>query len=466
MNNPEIVIIGAGPAGYVCAIRLGQLGRKVLLVDKDKIGGVCLNRGCIPTKALLHYTQIISEANSISRAGIKFTKPEIDLPQFNRYIQNIPLRLRKGVEFLLRENNIDFIKAEAKFEDNSALALVTLDGITTQVKPQIIIIANGSENTDLPYVKSDQTNIINSDQALILNQIPKRLTIFGAGAVGLEFATIYNRLGSKIQIIELMPQILPGTDLEIADHLMNILKKQGVEFMLNSTVTEIKKQETLQVIIRSNDNQTKTIETDKILLAVGRIPNTDNLGLNNTNIELTAKKFIKVNPQFETSVKNIYAIGDIIGAPLLAHKAMAQGVYLAEKICGLDNISAPKYIPNCIYTDPEIATVGLCESELKNPNYDYVSGKIPLSAIGRAHTLNRIEGFAKILVDKKSKKILGAHILSPEASNLINEFTLAMNAELTIDKIIETVHPHPTLSEIVQEAAAAVDKKAIHILNK
>lgn len=466
MNNPEIVIIGAGPAGYVCAIRLGQLGKKVLLVDKDKIGGVCLNRGCIPTKALLHYTQILSEANSINRAGIKFTKPEIDLPQFNRCIQNIPLRLRRGIEFLLRENNIDFMQAEAKFEDNFALTLVTLDGIATQVQPQIIIIANGSENIDLPDVKSDQTNIINSDQALILDQIPKRLTIIGAGAIGLEFATIYNRLGSKIQIIELMSQILPGTDLEITNQLMNILKKQGVEFMLNSTVTEIKKQETLQVMIHSNDNQTKTIETDKILLAVGRIPNTENLGLNNTNIELTAKKFIKVNPQFETSVKNIYAIGDIIGAPLLAHKAMAQGIYLAEKISGLKNISAPKYVPNCIYTDPEIATVGLCESELKNLNYDYVIGKIPLSAIGRAHTLNRIEGFAKILVDKKSKKILGAHILAPEASNLINEFTLAMNAELTIDKIIETVHPHPTLSEIVQEAAAAVEQKAIHILNK
>jgi dihydrolipoamide dehydrogenase len=466
MNNAEILIIGAGPAGYVCAIRLGQLGKKVLLVDKDKIGGVCLNRGCIPTKALLHYTQIISEANSISRSGIKFTKPEIDLPQFNRYIQNIPLRLRRGVEFLLRENNIDFMQAEAKFQDNATLLLTTPDAKTTQINPRIIIIANGSENTDLPDLKSDQINIINSDQALILDQIPKRLTIIGAGAIGLEFATIYNRLDSKIQVIELMPQILPGIDLEIVNQLMNILKKQGVEFILSSTVTEIKKYETLQVTVGSNHYQTKTIETDKILLAVGRIPNTDNLGLNNTNIELTTKKFIKVNSQFETSVKNIYAIGDIIGPPLLAHKAMAQGVCLAEKICGLDNILTPKYIPNCIYTDPEIATVGMCEAELQNLDYDYVIGKIPLSAIGRAHTLNRIEGFVKILVDKKSKKILGAHILSPEASNLINEFTLAMNAELTIDKIIETIHPHPTLSEIVQEAAAAVEKKAIHILNK
>lgn len=466
MNNPEIIIIGAGPAGYVCALRLGQLRKKVLLVDKDKIGGVCLNRGCIPTKALLHYTQVIAEANSVSRAGITFKKPEINFPQFNQSIQNIPLRLRKGIEFLLRGNNVDFLQATAKFKDHSTIALTTPDHQTNYLQPNITIIANGSENIALPNLKPDFTKIITSDQALLVNEVPTSMTIIGAGAIGLEFATIYRRLGCTVKIIELMPQILPGLDAEIANQLMHILKKQGIEFFLNTKVSEINSGETFTVTALSNNNETLTFATDKILLAVGRMPNTDNLGLDTTGLELTEKRFIKVDSEFETSVKNIYAIGDVIGPPLLAHKAMAQGVYLAEKISGLEHIATPQYIPNCIYTDPEIATVGLCESEAKALHYDYVLGQMPLTAIGRAHTLNRIEGFVKIIVDKKSKKLLGAHILAPEASNLINEFTLAMNASLSIDKIIQTVHPHPTLSEIIQETAAAAEKKAIHILNK
>ncbi|MEO0075352.1 MAG: FAD-dependent oxidoreductase, partial [candidate division WOR-3 bacterium] len=349
MKNPEILIIGAGPAGYVCAIRLAQLGRNVLLVDKDKIGGVCLNRGCIPTKALLHYTQLMSEINNLNRVGIKYNKPEINLTQFNQAIQNIPLRLRKGIEFLLKNNKVEYIQAEAKFLNDSVVILLTKEGKSIQINPKIIIIANGSENVILENVIPDYNNIITSDQALILDKIPKRLLIIGGGAIGLEFATIYNRLGSKIKVIEMMPQILPGTDREIANQLMNILVKQGIEFYLNSTVLNIVKQETLQVLIGSNNNSQK-VEVDKILLAVGRVPNTDILNLNNTNIELNEKKFIKVDTNFETTQKGTYAIGDIIGPPLLAHKAMAQGIYLAEKICNFKNISIPQYIPNCIYT--------------------------------------------------------------------------------------------------------------------
>lgn len=465
MINPDVLIIGAGPAGYVCAIRLGQLGRRVLLVDKDKIGGVCLNRGCIPTKALLHTTQIVFEAGNLQKTGVKYQQPEIDVLQLNQYIQNIPMRLRKGIEYLLRENKVEFLQADAKFINDSNVSLTTTDKNVLTIKPSIIIIANGSENTVLPHIIPNKTNIITSDEALIINHIPQNLVIIGAGAIGLEFATIYNRLGSKVKVIEIMPQILPGLDTEIANQLMNILKKQGVDFLLNSRVTKLSETNTIELIISSSNRESK-ITADKILLAVGRIPNTNNLGITNTHIEINKKNFIIVDDTYKTSLNNVYAIGDIIGSPLLAHKAMAQGVYLAEKIAGLGNLTQPKLIPNCIYTDPEIATVGLTELEANVLNSDYLVAKVPLSAIGRAHTLNRTDGFAKIIVDKKTKKILGAHLLLPEASNLINEFTLSMNADITIDRIIETIHPHPTLSEILQEVAASIEKKSIHILNK
>lgn len=461
MTNPEILIIGAGPGGYVAAIRAGQLSKKVLLVDRDKIGGVCLNQGCIPTKALLHYTKIIAEANSVSKAGIKFAKPEIDYKVFIQQIRNITERIRKGIEYLLSKNNVEYLSADAKFIDNETIFLKSIDGSQQTIHSKSVIIATGSKSATIAGILIDRKNIIFSDQALEFSEIPKTLTIVGAGAIGLEFATIYQRLGCKVTVIEIIDQVLPGTDTEIANRLMSILKKQGINFYLNAKIIKI---ENNNINFKVGENE-QSIPADKILVAVGRVANTENLGLENTNIKLTDKKFIAVNENFETSQKNIYAIGDIIGQPLLAHKAMAQGVFIAEKIAGKKDTKPPLIIPNCIYTDPELATIGLTENEAKVQGHNIIAGKAPLSAIGRAQTIGQIEGMVKIIVDKKTEQILGAHILAPDASNLISEITLAITTGMKINDIIDTVHPHPTISEAILEASAAIHKKAIHILN-
>jgi dihydrolipoamide dehydrogenase len=330
------------------------------------------------------------------------------------------------------------------------------------ITPNIIVIATGSKQAIIPGLKPDLKNIITSDQTLIINQVPSNLMIIGAGAIGLEFATIYQRLGSKVVVIEIMDQILPGTDTETAKHLMNIMKKRGIDFKLGTKVLKIVQDSSIKVFLQA-DEQEFMVETDKILVSAGRVPHTNNLGLENTNIQLTDKKFIKVNENYETSQKNVYAIGDVIGQPLLAHKAMAQGVYIAEKIAGEKGANNPKVIPNCIYTDPELASVGLSEDQAKSMNYDIIISRFPLSAIGRAHTLGQIEGLIKVIADKKTDQILGFHILAPDASILINEITLAMNSGLKLTSIINTIHPHPTLSEAIQEACAAIYKKAIHI---
>ncbi len=462
MNNPDIFIIGAGPGGYVAAIRAAQFGKKVLIVDQDLIGGVCLNRGCIPTKSLLHYTAIFSEINNVSRAGIKFNKPEIDFKTFNQQIQNITLHLRKGIEFLFRTYGIEYLSAKARFVNNNDVSLILSDQTEQIITPNIIVIATGSKQSIIPGLEPDQKSIITSDEALIINQMPSNLMIIGAGAIGLEFATIYQRLGSKVTIIEIMDQILPGTDTETAKQLMNIMKKRGIDIKLKTKVLKITQDSKIKVLLQT-ENQELVADTDKILVSVGRVPNTDNLGLENTNIHLTDKKFIKVNDNYETTQKNIYAIGDVIGQPLLAHKAMAQGVYIAEKIAGEKNEKVSNVIPNCIYTEPELASVGLSEEQAKSMNYDIIISHFPLSAIGRTHTLGQIDGLIKVIADKKTDQILGFHILAPDASILINEITLAMNSRLKLTSIINTIHPHPTLSEAIQEACAAVYKKAIHI---
>ncbi|MEO0092217.1 MAG: dihydrolipoyl dehydrogenase [candidate division WOR-3 bacterium] len=463
MVNPDILIIGAGPGGYVSAIRASQLGKSVLLVEKDEIGGVCLNRGCIPTKALLHYTSIIAHAKKANRAGIRFSEPKIDFTLFNNTISNIVEQLRKGVESLLRKSNVQIVKAHAKFIDKETVLLTEPNHTEHKIKPEYIIIATGSKPAMLTNVKPDNDKIVNSDEALHIGDVPKSFVIVGAGAIGLEFATIYNRLGSKVIIIEIADQILPGTDTEMSNYLKRILSKQGIEFFLKSKIIQVqKKQGNLEIIFFTDDKE-HTLNADKILLAVGRVSNIDDLGLENTEIKLNDKRFIITDENYRCQDKT-YAIGDIIGPPLLAHKAMAQGIVVAEMIAGEKNIKPVQFIPNCVYTDPELATIGLTEKDAKELNCDYVIGKVPLSAIGRAKTIDQLEGMVKIIADKNTNLILGAQILAPEASNLITELSLAINANIRLQDIIATVHPHPTLSEAILEAVSAVDKKAIHIL--
>lgn len=455
----NILVIGAGPGGYVAAIRLAQLGQKVTICDKGEIGGVCLNLGCIPTKALLYATSIIPISREAQSLGIKFTAPIIDLAKLNNWKNEVVKRMRQGIEYLFRMNNVEFIPACARFNNPQEVELRSSSGIITKLNPDKVIIATGSKVVDLNGLLIDGSRIINSDQALELTSVPKQLLIVGAGAVGLEFATIYNRLGSKVTVVEMMDQIIVGADQEIARYLARILAKQGIEIRLKTKITV----KNSRVVIEHEGTKQEST-ADKILIAIGRKPLTDDLGLENTGIAQDKNGFIMVSKFFSTRVPNIYAIGDVIGPPLLAHKAMAQGIVVAELIAGTPNVM--KIVPNCVYTDPELAFVGMTEEAAKNAGKEILIGRSNLLSIGRAHTMNRQDGMAKVIADKHSDRILGVHILAPEASNLIAEATLALSQEMTVKEFVRTVHPHPTLSELLLEAAENVRKKAIHSLNR
>jgi dihydrolipoamide dehydrogenase len=455
----HILVIGAGPGGYVTAIRLAQLGQKVTLCDKAQIGGVCLNQGCISTKALLYAASVIQNAKEAQSFGIKFNKPEIDLPALNHWKDQVVQKLRQGIEYLFQANNIEFIQAEARFIDNQTVELKKNNGNVDTLKPNKIIVATGSKPAIAPGIAMDGQKIIASDDALQLRAVPNRLLIVGAGAVGLEFATIYSRLGSKVTVVEMMEQIIPGTDSEIARHMMRILQKQGIEIHLK-TKLEIKNSK----FVIHKDEKEQELAADKILVAIGRKPLTDNLGLENTGIAQDKDGFINVSKFYSTRTPNVYAVGDVVGPPLLAHKAMAQGIAVAELIAGTPY--SLKFVPNCVYTDPELATVGITEDEAKKFGKEILVGRANLNAIGRAHTMNRIDGMAKVIADKNSDRILGIHLLAPEASNIIAEAVLALSQEMTVKQFIQTIHPHPTFTEVLLEAAENVHKRAIHILNR
>jgi dihydrolipoamide dehydrogenase len=457
----HILVIGAGPGGYVAAIRLAQLGQKVTVCDKGAIGGVCLNQGCIPTKALLHALSAIPRAKEAQIFGINFGKPEIDISQLNNWKNQVVQKVRQGIEYLLRINKIEFIPAEARFLSPQEVELKSTDGSITSLKPNKIIIATGSKPTGLTGITTNGKKIISSDDALQLNAIPKQLLVIGAGAVGLEFATIYSRLGSKATVVEMMDQILPGTDSEIARYMMRILQKQGIEILLKAKL-EIRNSK----FIVNQDGKEQELNADKVLIAVGRKPLTDNLGLENTGVAQDKNGFINVSKFYSTRAPNIYAVGDVAGPPLLAHKAMAQGIVAAELIAGAVAPVVLKSVPNCVYTDPELATVGMTEDEANKMGKEILIGRANLNAIGRGQTMNRIEGMAKVIADKHSDLILGVHILAPEASNLITEATIALSQTLTVKEFISIVHPHPTLSELLLEAAENVHKRAIHVLNR
>ena len=455
----HILVIGAGPGGYVAAIRLAQLRQKVTICDKAEIGGVCLNRGCIPTKALLYAAGVVENAHEAKGFGINFAKPKIDLAALNNWKNQVVQKLRQGIEYLFRANQIEFIPAEVRFLNNREVELKNSNGSVTTLSPDKIIIATGSKPALLPGIGLHGQKIIYSDDALQLNDIPKQLLIIGAGAVGLEFATIYSRLGSKVTVVEMMEQIIPGIDREIARHMMRILQKQGIEIHLKSKL-EIKNSK----LLIQKDEEEQELKADKVLIAIGRKPLTDHLGLENTSIAQDKNGFINVSNFYSTRVPKVYAIGDVIGLPLLAHKAKAQGIAVAELIAGTPYIL--KIVPNCVYTDPELATVGMTEEEAKKMGKEILVGRANLNAIGRAHTMNRIEGMAKVIADRNSDRILGVHILAPEASNFIAEAALALSQEMTVKQFILTIHPHPTLSEVLLEAAENIHKKAIHILNR
>ncbi len=468
-HQVDVAVVGAGPGGYHAAIRLGQLGKKVLCIDRDEVGGVCLNWGCIPTKALLHVGEVIRHIERAGSLGLKVPKAEIERETVAKFKSDVVNANVGGVKTLFKANGVEFLAGEATLRSRNEIAVKTKDGASAKVTAEYVVIATGSAPVDVKAWPRDGETILNSDDAVGLTRIPKKLLVIGGGVIGLEFATVYARLGAEVLVVEMMPQILTGTDAEIGKTLGRILKKQSIEIMLNTKVGAIEKRGKAARATISGEGtggKEEAREFDMVLVAVGRRPVTDNLGLDAAGLSTDERGFIATDRQQRTKVPNVFAIGDVTGAPLLAHRAMKQGVVAAEVING-DKSAAfdPVAVPNCIYTDPEVATAGLSEEEAKAGGYEVRIGKFPLAASGRARTMNETEGLIKLVGDAKSDLLLGMHIVAPQAESLIGEGVMALEMGATLEDIGLSVHPHPTLTEGIMDAAEAAHGKAIHILN-
>jgi dihydrolipoamide dehydrogenase len=469
-HTVDALVIGAGPGGYHAAIRLGQLGKNVVCFDRDEVGGVCLNWGCIPTKALLHVGEVTRHINHAAEIGITVPQAVIDREGVANFKDKVVKANVGGVNQLFKANGVTFAYGDASFIGKNTVSLKTKDGTTEEYTAPAIVIATGSAPIDVKAWPRDGDTIINSDDAVQVKRIPKNLLVVGGGVIGLEFATVYTRLGAKVLVVEALSQILTGTDAEISKTLGRILKKQGVEIALDTKVTAIEKTGDAAVKATFNgaytSNKDETREFDMVLVAVGRRPVTDTLNLAAAGLKVNDKGFLDVDAQRRTSVEGIYAIGDVTGAPLLAHKAMKEGVVAAEVIAG-DKASAfdPVAIPNCVYTDPEVATIGLSEEEAKAAGYEVRIGKFPLIASGRARTMNESDGLIKLVGDAKTDILLGMHIVAPQAESLIGEGVIALEMGATVEDIGLSIHPHPTLTESIMDAAEAMHGKAIHIVN-
>lgn len=458
----DVVIIGAGPGGYVAAIRAGQLGLRTAIVEKDDVGGVCLNWGCIPTKALLENAKLVNTLKNDAKGfGIEFDNLEARWEPAVKRSQRVVRRLVKGVEFLFKKNDVDLVRGEGRLTSPNTVE-VRPEGRTLEADN--IIIATGSHALLLPGMEVDGERIIVSRHAVEQNDVPERLLIMGAGAVGVEFGYLYNAYGSHVTIIEMLPQLLPLEDPESAKLLAKEFRKGGIDVHTSTRVEDWELVDGgVRLIAVSEDSGEVQFEGHQLLVAIGRAPNTQNLDLEEVGVRTTDKGFIETSYELETSVDHVYAIGDAIGPPMLAHKAMHQGVAVVEHLAG-EEVYFPdaSFIPNCTYCIPQVASVGMREEEAVEAGYEIEVGKFPFQAIGKALAIDERRGFVKLVVDKQYGEILGAHIIGPDATELIHEFVLARTAELTPYEIIATVHAHPTLHEAVHEAAMAAIGSPIH----
>jgi dihydrolipoamide dehydrogenase len=458
----DLVVIGSGPAGYVCAIRGAQLGLKTAVIEKDKtFGGTCLNVGCIPSKALLHASHLFEEAaHDFAGMGIGVSKPKLDLKQMLSFKQEGVDGNVKGVDFLFKKNKIDTIKGTGKIV---GAGKIDVGGQIVDAKN--IVIATGSDVTRLKGIEIDEKRVVSSTGALALDKVPGKLLVVGAGVIGLELGSVWRRLGAEVQVVEFLDRILPGMDGEVAKQFQRILEKQGMTFKLGSKVTGIdSKGKTLKASVEpAAGGKAESIEADVVLVAIGRVPFTEGLGLKEAGVELDERGRVKIDDHFQTNVKGIFAIGDVVRGAMLAHKGEDEGIAVAELIAGKAGHVNYDAIPNVIYTYPEVASVGKTEEELKQANVAYKIGKFPFTANGRAKVNKTTEGFVKILSDDKTDKVLGVHIIGPDAGTMITEATITMEFSGSAEDIARTCHPHPTLSEAVKEAALGVDKRAIHM---
>jgi dihydrolipoamide dehydrogenase len=465
-NNFDVIVIGSGPGGYVCAIRAAQLGLKTACVEQsDTLGGVCLNRGCIPSKSLLNSSEIYHKAQKdFSNLGIETSGIKLNLKKMMDNKKKSVLVLTKGIEFLFKKNKVTHLKGRGSIIDNNTIMVKDISGKNISYKAKNIVIGAGSKPSSLPGVEIDEKFIVSSTGALSFDKVPKELIVIGGGYIGLELASVWKRLGSNVRVIEFLDHILPGMDDDISKEFLKILSKQGIKFSLESKVTNVKNLKNNMIVSFENNknNKIENVECDKVLVSVGRKPNISD-DIIKLGINLDNKKKIEVNNQFRTSIDNIYAIGDVINkGPMLAHKAEDEGIAVAEIIAGQSGHVNYDVIPAVIYTSPEVATVGKTEEQLKKENIKYKVGKFPFLANSRAKVNFETEGFVKILADEKTDKVLGVAIISVVAGTLIAELALAMEFGASAEDIARTCHAHPTHSEAVKEAAMAVDKRPIH----
>jgi dihydrolipoamide dehydrogenase len=467
MASYDVIIIGTGPGGYVCAIRAAQLGLKTAVVEKNKTyGGTCLNVGCIPSKAMLHASELYEEAgDSFAKMGIKVGKPSVDLPVLHKYReQNVESNV-KGVDFLFKKNKIEAFHGAGRIVAPGTVEVKGADGTTQTLQTKNIIIASGSEVARLPGIDIDEKRVVSSTGALELAKVPQKLLVVGAGIIGLELGSVWRRLGAEVMIVEFLDHILPGIDTEVARQFHRLLQKQGVAFKLSSKVTGVDTTgKTLKVKVEpaAGGGAAETIEADVVLVAIGRVPFTDGLGLEGAGVKKDNRGRVIIDPHFRTNVAGVYAIGDVVAGPMLAHKAEEEGVAVAEIIAGQAGHVNYDVIPNVVYTYPEIAAVGKTEEELKAAGVAYQVGKFPFSANARARANLATDGFVKILADAKTDRVLGVHILGPDAEAMIAEAAIAMEFGASSEDIARTCHAHPTLSEAMKEAALAVAKRAIN----
>jgi dihydrolipoamide dehydrogenase len=464
-NNFDVIVIGGGPGGYVCAIRAAQLGLKTACVEsRGTLGGTCLNVGCIPSKSLLNMSESYHKAHKeFQSQGIEFSDLKLNLDKMMSSKNKSVQTLTKGIEFLFKKNKVTYLKGKGVlFSEND---VVVYEGEKkTSYKSKNIVLATGSAPSSLPGIEIDEQNIVSSTGALEFKEVPKNFAVIGGGVIGLEMGSVWSRLGSNVIVLEYLDHITPGMDKEVSSEFLKILTKQGIKFKLSSKVTAVTNKGN-QVEVSFENNQTSQKEVmlvDKVLVSVGRKPYTEGLNLNKLGIKKDPQGRIEVNEKLQSSIKNIYAIGDIIKGPMLAHKAEEEGIAVAEIIAGQAGHVNYNTIPGVIYTSPEVAVIGKTEEELKKENINYKVGKFPFLANSRAKVNNEPDGFVKILAESKTDRVLGVHMIGPHTGDLIAEMGLAMEFGASAEDIARTCHAHPTYTEAVKEAALAVDKRAIH----
>ena len=455
----DLIVVGSGPGGYHAAIRAAQLGLKTACVEKEYVGGVCLNVGCIPTKALLHVAEDLREAKHAKEYGIDFGEPKVNPKAVNKWKEGVVKKMTGGVKMLFKGNKIDLIEGEATFTDKN-----TIKVSDKSYSAEKFIVATGSEPIPIPGFEVDNETVVDSTGALVVTEIPKRFLAIGGSAIGLEFCDIYNALGSETTVVELMDQIVPASDPDAAKELHKSFEKRGITIKTGTkAVSQKKTKKGIEVVLEDKEGKQETVTVDKLLVAVGRRPNGKNLGLEAIGVNVNERGFVPpANNHMQTDVSNIYVIGDVAGHPMLAHKAMKEGLVAAEHAAGKPS-AYDTIVPSVIYTSPELASVGMTEAEAKEAGYKIRVGKFPMSASGRATTLGTNEGIVKVIGDEETDILLGFHMVGPSAGDMVSEAALAIEMGATLEDISLTQHAHPTIAETFMEAAEHAHGMAIHI---